>query len=56
MLRRVLRALPVAEVAGQLCLQSSLEGGLDQRGHEPTVPGQLDPSLVDLLEQGIKLP
>ena len=55
-LGRVLGALLVAEVAGQLGLQATLEGGLDQRGNEPAITGQLDLSLVDLGEQGIQLP
>src|SRR5699024_5605478 len=49
-------ALLVAQVAGQLGLQASLERCLDQRGHEPAVTGQLDLASVDLLEQGIQLP
>src|SRR5699024_898764 len=54
-LRRLAGALLVAQVAGQLGLQASLERCLDQRGHEPAVTGQLDLASVDLLEQGIQL-
>src|SRR5699024_3007089 len=55
-LRRLAGALLVAQVAGQLGLQTPLERCLDQRGHEPAVTGQLDLASVDLLEQGIQLP
>src|SRR5699024_10149675 len=40
----------------QLGLQTPLERGLDQRGYEPAVTGQLDLPGVDLLEEGAKLP
>src|SRR5699024_9431278 len=55
-LRRLAGALLVAQVAGQLGLQASLERCLDQGGYEPAVTGQLDLASVDLLEQGIQLP
>ncbi len=55
-LQRLARALLVAQMAGQLGLQAPLERGLDQRGHEPAVTGELDAARVDLREQGIKLP
>src|SRR5699024_770278 len=54
-LRRLAGALLVAQVAGQLGLQASLERCLDQGGYEPAVTGQLDLASVDLLEQGIQL-
>src|SRR5699024_149855 len=53
--RRLAGALLVAQVAGQLGLQASLERCLDQGGYEPAVTGQLDLASVDLLEQGIQL-
>src|SRR5699024_11677171 len=56
MLRRILGALLITQMAGQLGLQTPLERGLDQRRHEPAVTGQLDLPGVDLLEQSIKLP
>src|SRR5699024_870747 len=55
-LRRLRSALLVTQVAGQLGLQTPLERGLDQRGYEPAVTGQLDLPGVDLLEEGVKLP
>src|SRR5699024_2124265 len=54
-LRRLAGALLVAQVAGQLGLQASLERCLDQGGYEPAVTGQLDLASVDLLEQAIQL-
>src|SRR5699024_10064458 len=53
---RILGALLISQVAGQLGLQTPLERGLDQRGYEPAVTGQLDLPGVDLLEEGVKLP
>src|SRR5699024_4288651 len=55
-LRRLAGALLIAQVAGQLGLQTPLERCLDQGGYEPAVTGQLDLASVDLLEQGIQLP
>src|SRR5699024_6067630 len=55
-LRRLAGALLIAQVAGQLGLQTPLERCLDQGGHEPPVTGQLDLASGDRLEQRSQLP
>ncbi len=45
--RRLRRALLIAQVVGQLGLQTAFERGLDQPGDEATIPGQLQLAGVD---------